>query len=52
MGRLDFGRAVRVMARGGPQVQRRNLQTQYLPAIRDKARTLDAGQVLAMVRGA
>ena len=32
--------------------QGRNLQTQYLPAIQEKARTLDAGQVLAMVRGA
>jgi uncharacterized protein (DUF697 family)/tellurite resistance protein len=30
----------------------RNLQGQYLPAIREKARTLDAGKVLAMVRGA
>ena len=30
----------------------RQLQTQYLPAIQDKARTLDAGKVLAMVRGA
>lgn len=30
----------------------RKLQSQYLPAIRDKARTLDAGKVLAMVRGA
>ncbi len=30
----------------------RNLQAQYLPAIREKARTLDAGKVLAMVRGA
>ena len=30
----------------------RNLQTQYLPAIQEKARTLDAGKVLAMVRGA
>lgn len=29
-----------------------NLQTQYLPAIQDKARTLDAGKILAMVRGA
>ena len=28
------------------------LQSQYLPAIQDKARTLDAGKVLAMVRGA
>ena len=28
------------------------LQTQYLPAIQDKARTLDASKVLAMVRGA
>jgi uncharacterized protein (DUF697 family)/tellurite resistance protein len=30
----------------------KGLQTQYLPAIQDKARTLDAGKVLAMVRGA
>ena len=30
----------------------RSLQTQYLPAMQDKARTLDAGKVLAMVRGA
>ena len=30
----------------------RSLQTQYLPAIQEKARTLDAGKVLAMVRGA
>lgn len=30
----------------------RNLQTQYLPAMQDKARTLDAGKVIAMVRGA
>lgn len=30
----------------------RNLQGRYLPAIQDKARTLDAGKVLAMVRGA
>ncbi|CAN5206738.1 hypothetical protein BH11PSE9_BH11PSE9_00330 [soil metagenome] len=30
----------------------RSLQSQYLPAIRDKASTLDAGKVLAMVRGA
>jgi len=28
------------------------LQDRYLPAIRDQARTLDAGKVLAMVRGA
>jgi len=27
------------------------LQTQHLPAIRERARTLDAGKVLAMVRG-
>lgn len=27
------------------------LQTRYLPAIQEKARTLDAGKVLAMVRG-
>jgi uncharacterized protein (DUF697 family)/tellurite resistance protein len=30
----------------------RNLQTQYLPEMQEKARTLDAGKVLAMVRGA
>jgi len=30
----------------------RNLQTQYLPAMQEKARTLDVGSVLAMVRGA
>lgn len=30
----------------------KGLQTQYLPAIQEKARTLDAGKVLAMVRGA
>jgi uncharacterized protein (DUF697 family)/tellurite resistance protein len=30
----------------------RKLQLQYLPAIQDRARTLDAGKVLAMVRGA
>ncbi|RZL64015.1 MAG: GTPase [Variovorax sp.] len=29
----------------------KNLQTTYLPAIQEKARTLDAGKVLAMVRG-
>ena len=28
----------------------RQLQGQYLPAMQDKARTLDAGKVLAMVR--
>ena len=27
------------------------LQGKYLPAIQEKARTLDAGKVLAMVRG-
>jgi len=32
--------------------QGRNLQSQYLPQIQTKARTLDAGNVLAMVRGA
>ena len=32
--------------------QGKGLQTQYLPAIQEKARTLDAGKVLAMVRGA
>ncbi len=30
----------------------RKLQSQYLPAMQDKARTLDAGKLLAMVRGA
>ncbi|BEP64257.1 hypothetical protein GmRootV213_48110 [Variovorax sp. V213] len=30
----------------------KGLQTQYLPAIREKARSLDAGKVLALVRGA
>ncbi len=30
----------------------RKLQAQHLPAMQDKARTLDAGKVLAMVRGA
>ena len=29
----------------------KSLQTTYLPAIQEKARTLDAGKVLAMVRG-
>ena len=33
-------------------LEARNLQSQYLPAIQEKARTLDAGKVLAMVRGA
>ena len=33
-------------------LEARSLQSQYLPAIQDKARTLDAGKVLAMVRGA
>ncbi|MGJ7527198.1 YcjF family protein [Variovorax sp. GB1P17] len=28
------------------------LQTQYLPAIQEKARTLDAGKILSLVRGA
>jgi uncharacterized protein (DUF697 family)/tellurite resistance protein len=30
----------------------KQLQTQYLPQIQQKAKTLDAGQVMAMVRGA
>lgn len=30
----------------------KSLQTQYLPAIQEKARTLDAGKVLSLVRGA
>jgi hypothetical protein len=29
----------------------RALQGQYLPAMRDKARSLDTGKVLALVRG-
>jgi uncharacterized protein (DUF697 family)/tellurite resistance protein len=29
----------------------KSLQTQYLPAIQEKARTLDAGKVLSLVRG-
>jgi uncharacterized protein (DUF697 family)/tellurite resistance protein len=39
-------------AYAGVVQEARNLQTQYLPAIQDKARTLDTGKVLAMVRGA
>ncbi len=35
----------------GVMLEARNLQTQYLPAMQDKARTLDAGKVLDMVRG-
>ena len=31
--------------------QAKGLQTQYLPAMQEKARTLDAGKVLALVRG-
>ena len=33
----------------GPAKQ---MQTQYLPQIRQKAATLDAGQIMSMVRGA
>ncbi len=33
-------------------LEAKGLQTQYLPAIREKARTLDATQVMNMVRGA
>jgi uncharacterized protein (DUF697 family)/tellurite resistance protein len=33
-------------------LEAKSLQTQYLPAIREKARTLDATQVMNMVRGA
>jgi hypothetical protein len=36
----------------GVMQQGRNLQSQYLPQIQARARTLDAGNVLAMVRGA
>lgn len=39
-------------AYAGVMEEGRSLQSQYLPAIQDKARTLDAGKVLAMVRGA
>jgi uncharacterized protein (DUF697 family)/tellurite resistance protein len=39
-------------AYAGVVQEARNLQTQYLPAIQDKARTLDTGKVLALVRGA
>ena len=31
--------------------QARGMQTRYLPAMQEKARTLDGGQVLALVRG-
>lgn len=39
-------------AYAGVVQEARQLQSQYLPAIQDKARTLDAGKLLAMVRGA
>ena len=39
-------------AYAGVMQEARQLQGQYLPAMQDKARTLDAGKVLAMVRGA
>lgn len=39
-------------AYAGTLQEAKGLQTRYLPAIQDKARTLDAGKVLAMVRGA
>jgi hypothetical protein len=32
-------------------VPARQMQQQYLPQIREKAATLDAGSVMAMVRG-
>jgi uncharacterized protein (DUF697 family) len=35
----------------GVMQEGRNLQSQYLPAIQEKARTLDASKVLEMVRG-
>lgn len=39
-------------AYAGTLQEAQGLQTRYLPAIQDQARTLDAGKVLAMVRGA
>ena len=36
----------------GVMQEGKGLQTQYLPAIQEKARTLDAGKVLSLVRGA
>lgn len=36
----------------GVMQEGKSLQTQYLPAIQEKARTLDAGKVLSLVRGA
>jgi uncharacterized protein (DUF697 family)/tellurite resistance protein len=39
-------------AYAGVMQEARQLQGQYLPAMQDKARTLDAGKVLAMVRSA
>ena len=36
----------------GVAQEAQGLQTRYLPQIQEKARTLDAGKVLAMVRGA
>jgi uncharacterized protein (DUF697 family)/tellurite resistance protein len=38
-------------AYAGLMKEAKDLQTQHLPAIRERARTLDAGKVLAMVRG-
>ncbi len=39
-------------AYAGTVAEAQSLQSRYLPAIQEKARTLDAGKVLAMVRGA
>ena len=39
-------------AYAGVMQEAQGLQTRYLPAMQDKARTLDARQVLSMVRGA
>jgi hypothetical protein len=39
-------------AYAGLTQEAQGLQTQHLPAIQERARTLDAGKVLAMVRGA
>ena len=38
-------------AYAGTLQQAQGLQAQYLPAMREQARTLDTGKLLAMVRG-
>lgn len=37
--------------RQGLWVPARDMQTQYLPQIQQKASTLDAGQIMALVKG-